>query len=118
MDYSRYFYEQKKKLKENKKKSKVIQLKQVRLSPNIGKHDLKIKFNKIKNFLEGGHKVKINMRFRGRERQHLEVGSAILDAIIKELEDIAVCQSKPKYEGSFMSMFMVPNSVKTVAIKE
>lgn len=113
MDYNRYYYEQKKKLKDNKRKSKVIQLKQIRLSPNIDKHDLKIKFNKIKKFLEEGHKVKVNMRFRGRQKQHLDVGRAILEGVIKELEDIATCQSEPKYEGYYMSMFMVPNLVKS-----
>lgn len=113
MDYNRYYYEQKKKLKDNKKKSKIIQLKQIRLSPNIGKHDLKIKFDKITKFLERGHKVKINMRFRGRQREHLDVGKAILEAILKELEDIAICQSKPKYEGYYMSMLMIPNLMKS-----
>jgi translation initiation factor IF-3 len=113
MDYSRYAYEQKKKLKENKKKSKAVQLKQIRLSPNIGKHDLEIKFEKIKKFLEEGHKVKVNMRFRGRERQHGEVGKLILDTMIKELEGIATCQSEPKFEGYYMSMLLVPNTIKT-----
>jgi translation initiation factor IF-3 len=113
MDYSRYHYEQKKKLKENRKKSKVVQLKQIRLSPNIGKHDLKIKFNQIRGFLEGGHKVKVNMRFRGRQAQHKEVGIAIMESIIEELKDIASCQSPPKLEGYFMTMLLVPNTIKT-----
>ncbi len=112
MDFKRYFYEQKKKLKENKKKSKVAQLKQIRLSPNIGKHDLKIKFDKIKRFLEDGHKVRVNMRFKGRQKQHLEVGATIMKGIITELEDIAVCQSEPKFEGYYMAMLMVPNTLK------
>ena len=112
MDYNRYYYEQKKKLKENKKKSKAVQLKQIRLSPNIGKNDLKIKYNKIRKFLEEGHKVKVNMRFRGRQKEHLEVGKTILVSVMNELEDIAVCQSEPKFEGYCMSMLMVPSSLK------
>jgi translation initiation factor IF-3 len=112
MDYNRYYYEQKKKLKENKKKSKVVQLKQIRLSPNIGKNDLKIKYIKIRKFLEEGHKVKINMRFKGRQKEHLEVGKTILMSVMNELEDIAVCQSEPKFEGYFMSVLMAPSSLK------
>jgi len=107
MDYSRYYYERKKKNKENKKKAKTAQLKQVRLSPNIGKHDLKVKFRKIKDFLEEGHKVKVNMMFKGRQREHLEVGKELLMGIIKELEGVAVCQSEPQFEGFYMSMLLV-----------
>ncbi|MFH1415046.1 MAG: translation initiation factor IF-3 [Elusimicrobiota bacterium] len=112
MDYSHYFYSLKKKEKENKKKSKTVHLKQIRLSPNIGKHDLKIKFERIKKFLDDGHNVKVNMRFKGRQKEHLEVGRAILEAIITELKDAAVCQSKPFYEGYYMTVLLTPITAK------
>lgn len=112
MDYNRYYYEKKKKEKENKKKSKQAQLKQLRLSPNIGKHDLKFKFDKIKKFLEDGHKVKVNMRFKGREREHLDVGKEILNAIIDELKEVAECQNEPCFEGYYMSILLVPKKEK------
>jgi translation initiation factor IF-3 len=110
MDFNRYYYELKKKKKEEKKKSKSKQLKQIRMSPNIGKNDLKVKFNKIKNFLEKGHNVKVNMFFRGRQREHLEVGREILSGVIKELEGTASCESEPKFEGHSMSVLFRPEN--------
>ncbi|NLB34958.1 MAG: translation initiation factor IF-3, partial [Elusimicrobia bacterium] len=86
------------------------QLKQIRLSPNIGKHDLQFKFNRMKGFLEKGHTVKVNMMFRGRQREHLDVGKEILIGIMRELEPVASCQSPPVFEGFYMSMVLVPNS--------
>lgn len=108
MDYSKYYYEQKKKRRENKKKSVSKDLKQIRLSPNIGKHDLKTKFNKIKGFLEKGHKVKVNMMFKGRQKEHLEVGKQILAGIVEQVDEIAECVSEPNYEGFYMSMMLAP----------
>ncbi len=108
MDYNKYYYEQKKKKRENKKKAVSKDLKQIRLSPNIGKHDLETKFGKIKNFLEKGHKVKINMMFKGRQKEHLEVGKQILTGIIEELKEIAECTSKPCFEGFYMSTMLSP----------
>lgn len=110
MDYSRFYFEKKKKVKENKKKSRSAQLKQIRLSPNIGKHDLKVKFDRMKGFLEKGHTVKVNMMFKGRQKEHLDVGKEILYGIIREIEPIAACQSEPNFEGFYMSMVLVPVS--------
>jgi translation initiation factor IF-3 len=110
MDYNRYYFELKKKKKEEKKKSKSKQLKQIRMSPNIGKNDLKVKFNKITNFLDKGHNVKVNMFFRGRQREHLEVGREILAGIMKELEGRATYQSEPKFEGYSMSVLFRPEN--------
>jgi translation initiation factor IF-3 len=117
MDFSRYYYELKKK---NRKKTKTVHLKQVRLSPNIGKHDLKVKFKHIKEFIEHGQKVRVNMRFRGRQKEHQELGREILNAIIKQLEEIATCQSEPKFEGYYMTTTLVPGreKPKTDAKKE
>ncbi len=110
MNYSRYYYKLKKKKKEEKKKSKSKQLKQIRLSPNIGKNDLKVKFNQIKNFLDKGHSVKVNMFFRGRQREHLEVGRKILTGVVKELEGTAACENEPKFEGQSMSVLFRPEN--------
>ncbi|MBN2406894.1 MAG: translation initiation factor IF-3 [Elusimicrobia bacterium] len=109
LDFNRYLYGLQKKRKESKKKSKSAHLKQIRLSPNIDKNDLKMKFKKIKEFLDEGHKVKINMMFRGRQKEHLEVGGEILNGIIKQLGETAVCQNVPKFEGYCMSAMMVPH---------
>jgi translation initiation factor IF-3 len=108
MDFKRHRYEQSKKQKDNKKKTPASQLKQIRLSPNIGKHDLQVKFKMIKRFLEKGHRVKVNMMFRGREKEHLEVGKEILYAIIGQLDNVATCLEEPKYEGYYMSILLVP----------
>lgn len=108
MDYNKYYYEQKKKRRENKKKAVSKDLKQIRLSPNIGKHDLQTKFGKIKRFLEKGHKVKVNMMFRGRQREHQEMGKEIMTGIIHQLEDTAECTSEPCFEGFYMSMMLSP----------
>ncbi len=108
MDYSRYYFERKKKLKENKKKSRNAQLKQIRLSPNISKHDLQVKFGKISRFLKDGHKVKVNMMFRGRQKEHLDVGREILNGIVRELEGVAEPQGEPNFEGFYMSVMLVP----------
>ena len=109
MDYSRYYYEQKKKFKSGKKKSKSLHLKQIRLSPNIGSHDLEFKFGKIKQFLLNGHNVKINMMFKGRQREHQEMGKEILNSIINQLKDIATVQSEPNFEGFYMTLTMAPD---------
>ncbi len=113
MDYNKYYYEQKKKKRENKKKAVSKDLKQIRLSPNIGRHDLETKFGKIKSFLEKGHKVKINMMFRGRQKEHLEVGKHILTGIIEELKEVAECTSEPCFEGFYMSMMLSPLSERS-----
>ncbi len=109
MDFNKYYYEKKKKEKESKKKTKSAQLKQMRLSPNIGKNDLKTKFRKIKSFLKDGHKVKVNMMFKGREKEHLEVGREILLTMIDQLKDVAKCKNKPKFEGFYMSVMLAPD---------
>ena len=119
MDYSRYYYELKKKRKDNLKKSKVSHLKQIRLSPNIGKNDLQMKFKRIKEFLNEGHKVKINMMFKGRQKEHLGIGREILEAIIRELASVAVSQGQPSFEGYYMSATMIPSKEgKTVVHNE
>ena len=106
IDYGKYRYELARKEKESKKKQKTIDVKEVRLSPNIDKNDLNTKVNQARKFLSKGDKVKVTLRFRGRELAHVNTSTVILDEFAKMLEDIAVIYKKPKFEGRAMTMFL------------
>ncbi len=114
LDYKRYYYDKKRKSKENKRKSKSAQLKQIRVSPNIGRHDLEVKSKHIKEFLNDGHKVKVNMMFKGRQKEHLDIGREILNAMIAEFKGIGIVQSEPVFEGFYMTMLLVPDKEKGI----
>ena len=105
-DYGKYRYEQARKEKEAKKKQKVIDIKEVRLSPNIDTNDLNTKINQARKFLSKGDKVKVTLRFRGRELAHVNQSKVILDDFAKELEDIAMIDKPAKFEGRSMIMFL------------
>ena len=92
--------------KEAKKKQKTIDVKEVRLSPNIDKNDLNTKVNQARKFLSKGDKVKVTLRFRGRELAHVNSSKVILDEFAKQLEDCAVVDKQPKFEGRSMTMFL------------
>ena len=106
IDYGKYRYELARKEKEAKKKQKVIEIKEVRLSPNIDENDLNTKMNNARKFLEKGNKVKVTLRFRGREMAHMNSSKHILDDIAKELEEVAVVEKAPKVEGRSVSMVL------------
>ncbi len=106
IDYGKYRYELARKEKEAKKKQKTIEVKEVRLSPNIDKNDLNTKINQARKFLSKGDKVKVTLRFRGRELAHVNSSKVILEEFAKELEDIAVKDKAPKFEGRSMIMFL------------
>ena len=106
IDYGKYRYELARKEKEAKKKQKVVELKEIRLSPNIDLNDLNTKMNAAKKFLSKGDKVKITLRFRGREMAHMASSKHILDDIAQSLSDIAVVEKAPKVEGRSMTMFL------------
>ena len=106
VDYGKFKYEQTRKEKEAKKKQKVIEIKEIRLSPNIDTNDLNTKMNAARKFLSKGDKVKITLRFRGREMAHMANSKHILDDFAKELSDIAVVEKAPKVEGRSMTMFL------------
>ena len=106
IDYGKYRYELARKEKEAKKKQKTIDVKEVRLSPNIDKNDLNTKVNQARKFLSKGNKVKVTLCFRGRELAHVNTSKVILDEFAKMLEDIAVIDKKPKFEGRAMTMFL------------
>ncbi len=106
IDYSKYKYEQTRKEREAKKKQKTMELKEVRLSPNIDKNDLNTKANQARKFIDKGNKVKVTLRFRGREMTHINYSKQILDQFYEKLEDIAVIDKPAKMEGRTMVMFL------------
>ncbi len=106
IDYGKYRYEQARKEKEARKKQKTIDVKEVRLSPNIDSNDLNTKVNAARKFIEKGDRVKVTLRFRGREMAHMQSSKQILDVFAEKLSDIAVVEKAPKLEGRSMTMFL------------
>ncbi len=106
VDYGKFKYEQMKRDKEAKKKQHVVEVKEIRLSPNIDTNDLNTKMNAAKKFLTGGDRVKITLRFRGREMAHMQQSKHILDDFAEGLKDVAVIDKAPKVEGRSMTMFL------------
>ena len=106
IDYGKYRYELERKEKEAKKKQKTVEVKEIHLSPNIDTNDLNTKVNAAKKFLSKGNKVKITLRFRGREMAHIAQSKHILDDFAKEVEDMAVVEKAPKQEGRSISMVL------------
>ncbi len=106
MDFGKYRYEQARREKEAKKKQKTIEVKEVRLSPNIDTNDLNTKVNMARKFLTKGDKVKVTLRFRGRELAHVNTSKTILDEFAEALSDVAVVEKPAKFEGRSMIMFL------------
>lgn len=106
IDYGKYRYELARKEKEAKKKQKTIDIKEVRLSPNIEDNDLNTKVNAARKFIEKGDKVKVTLRFRGREMAHMHTSKHILDEFAEKLSDIAVIEKPAKLEGRSIMMFL------------
>ena len=102
MNYGKYKFEQAKKEKEAKKKQKVLEVKELRVTPNIEEHDFGFKSKNARKFLEAGNKVKITLRFRGREVNNVKSGETVLNKFIESLEDIATVEKQPKLEGRNM----------------
>lgn len=102
MNYGKYKFEQSKKEKEAKKKQKTLELKELRVTPNIEEHDFEFKAKNARKFLEDGNKVKITVRFRGREVNNAKAGENVLNKFIEKLEDISTIEKKPKLEGRNM----------------
>ncbi|MCI8272497.1 MAG: translation initiation factor IF-3 [Clostridia bacterium] len=105
MNYGKYKFEQSKKEKEAKKKQKTQETKEIRITPNIEEHDFMFKAKNARKFLEDGNKVKITVRFRGRELNNTKMGEEVLNQFISKLEDISVVEKKPKLEGK--NMFII-----------
>lgn len=106
IDYGKYRYELARKEKEAKKKQKTVEVKEVRLSPNIDANDLNTKVNNAKKFISKGNKVKVTLRFRGREMAHMQQSKHILDDFAELLADVASVEKAPKLEGRSMSMVL------------
>ena len=106
VDYGKFKYEQIRKEKEAKKKQKVTEVKEIRLSPNIDTNDLNTKMNAARKFLAKGDRVKVTLRFRGREMAHMNTSKHILDDFAENLSDVATVEKAPKVEGRSMTMFL------------
>lgn len=106
VDYGKYRYEMARREKEAKKKQKITEVKEIHLSPNIDVNDLTTKANQARKFLEKGNKVKVALRFRGREMAHMATGKEVLDSFFEKLSDIAVVEKPAKLEGRSMIMVL------------
>lgn len=112
MDYGKYCFEQAKREKEAKKKQKTVEIKEVRLGLSIDVHDFETKGNQAKKFLSGGDKVKVSIRFRGRELGHPEIGTDVMKRFAEYCSDTAVVEKPSKMEGRNMLMFLAPKPTK------
>lgn len=113
MDFGKYLFEQKKKQQTGQKKTKKTQLKEVKFRPNTDEGDYQTKLKRLNKFLEDGDKVKVTLRFRGREMLHQDLGRKLLDRVRDDLSELANVEQHPKLEGRQMIMTMAPKSAKT-----
>ena len=112
MNYGKYKFEQAKKEKEAKKKQKVTELKDLRITPNTEEHDFNFKVKNAKKFLNDGNKVKTTVRFRGRELNYVKFGEQVLNKFSEELSEVSVLEKKPLLEGKNMFIILAPNNNK------
>jgi translation initiation factor IF-3 len=113
LDYGKFKFEQEKRLKESRKKQKQLRLKEIRMQPKIEKHDLAFKSKHVQEFLDEGNKVKVTIRFRGRELAHTELGRVVLDRVLDNLDEGSFSVDRtPQMEGRFMSMILAPKAKK------
>ena len=112
LDYGKYRYELQKKEKQNKKNQKVTEVKEIRLSPSIEDHDVQVKAKTAIKFLKDGDKLKVSLRFRGRERDYVAKGYEVMEAFAELVSEYGVIEKKPKMEGRRMNMFLAPKRDK------
>ncbi len=110
MDYGKYRYQLQKKEKDARKKQKVQALKEIKMRPKIDEHDFDFKIKAIRNFLDGGHRVKVSVFFRGREMAFLNRGEEVLNRVIAECSDAGKCEGTPQMEGRYMRILVTPQS--------
>ncbi len=108
MDFGRFKYQSQKKAAEARKKQKVVEVKEIKMRPNIDTHDYDVKMRAMKKFFDEGDKVKVTLRFRGREMAHQELGMQLLDKVKSETLDLAKVEAEPKLEGRQMIMVLAP----------
>jgi translation initiation factor IF-3 len=112
MDFGKYQYERAKREREARKARKEIEVKEIRLRPKTGEHDVAFKIRRAREFLESGAKVKVRIRFRGREITHTDVARRQLDRFAEELDDISTIEQRPGFEGRTMLMILAPGTGK------
>ena len=108
LDYGKYKYEAQKKANEARKKQKVIDVKEIKMRPGIDEHDYQVKMRSVKRFLDDGDKVKMTIRFRGREMAHQELGMKVLDRVREDVGELVKVEQFPKSEGRLMTMVIAP----------
>ncbi|MDR1024471.1 MAG: translation initiation factor IF-3 [Treponema sp.] len=112
LDYGKFKFENEKKVRDSKKKQKLLKLKEIRMQPKIDEHDLDFKSKHVREFLGEGNKVKVTVRFRGRELAHTELGLEVLKDVLARVEGDYVMDKAPAMEGRFMSMVLSPKAKK------
>lgn len=112
LDYGKYKFDAEKKAKEAKKNQQIIKIKEIRLQPKIDKHDYDFKLNHVIEFLKKGNKVKISIRFRGRQLAHMDIGEEVLEQFANDLVEVGTIEGKPNVEGRMMSMLIAPKGKK------
>lgn len=110
LDYGKFKFEQEKKLKDNRKNQKIVKIKEIRMQPKIDDHDLDFKSKHVREFLADGDKVKVTIRFRGRELAHTEIGEDVLKSVLARIEGLYNLERPPTMEGRFMSMILSAKS--------
>lgn len=113
MDFGKFKYEQAKKLKDSRKNQITVQLKEVKMRPATGAHDLAVKVNKIREFLTFGHKVKVTVQFRGREMAHQDLGRKLLAKVLDDTKTFGEPELSPRMEGRFLSAILQPGKAKS-----
>ncbi len=112
MDYSKFCFDQKKREKEARKNQRVVEIKEIRMSPSIDTNDLNTKIKAAQKFLNDGNRVKVSVRFRGREMAHTNIGEKLLLTFADECAEVATMEKNPKLDGRFMAMFLSPKNSK------
>ena len=112
VDFGKFVYQREKKAKEAKKKQKIIEIKEMKFSPKIDKHDYEYRIQHIVDFLSKGDKVKVTIRFRGREMSHTEFGFELMEKILVDVQEYSTVEKAPKLEGRSLTTFLTPNKKK------
>ena len=112
IDYGKLKYREQKSKKESKKKQKTIEVKEIKIRPGIDKHDYQVKIKALSKFIAGGNKVKVSMRFKGREIEHQHIGKEVLKKLTEEVAEYAKVEVEPKFEGKQIMMILVPQTLK------
>ena len=108
LDYGKFKYETQKRANLARKKQKIVEVKEIKLRPNIDEHDYQVKMKNVRKFIDSGDKVKVTLRFRGREMAHQELGAQVLSRVREEIEELTKVEAMPKMEGRQMVMVLAP----------